>query len=126
MERELTRLDALFVAALLDQSLGQLRAFAMSDHPAGNVAAEDIEDHVEVEVGPLGGPQQLGDVPPRELLGRGGEQFWLLVGGMGQLVAAFAGFAPPLEQAIQGADRAELLPFIEQRGINSGWRAILE
>jgi hypothetical protein len=60
MERELTRLDALFLAALLDQSLGQLRAFAISDHPAGDVTAEDIEDDVQVEVRPFCGTQQLG------------------------------------------------------------------
>jgi hypothetical protein len=32
----------------------------MSDHPARDVAAEHIEDHVEVEVSPLGGSEQLG------------------------------------------------------------------
>jgi hypothetical protein len=32
----LTRLDALFLAALLDKSLGQFRAFAIGDHPAGD------------------------------------------------------------------------------------------
>jgi hypothetical protein len=53
MERELIGLDALFLAALLDQSLGQFRAFAISDHPAGDVTAEDIEDHVEIKVGPF-------------------------------------------------------------------------
>jgi hypothetical protein len=48
MERELTGLDVLFFATFLDQSLGQHRAFAISDHPAGDVTAEDIEDHVQV------------------------------------------------------------------------------
>jgi len=38
------------------QPLGQLRAFAISDHPAGDVPAEDIEDYVEVEISPFGGP----------------------------------------------------------------------
>src|SRR5260370_24924531 len=45
---------------------------------------------------------------------------------MSELIAAFAGFATPFEQAIHGADRAEILSFIEQRRINSGGRAILE
>jgi hypothetical protein len=45
---------------------------------------------------------------------------------MSQLIAAFAGFASLFEQAIHGADRAVILPFIEQRRINSGWGAILE
>ena len=82
MQRELTGLDVLFLAALLDQSLGQLRAFAMSDHPAGDVAAEDIEDDVEVEVRPFRRPEQLGDIPAPELIGSGGQQLRLLVGRM--------------------------------------------
>jgi hypothetical protein len=40
MERELSRLDALFVAALLDQSLGQFGGFEMSAHPAGIAGME--------------------------------------------------------------------------------------
>src|SRR5437762_11210032 len=98
MQCELTRLDALFVAALLDQSLGQLRAFAISDHPAGNVAAEDVEDHVQVEVRPFRRSEQLGDVPAPELIGSRGHQFGLLVGRMKQLIAAFAGFASSLDR----------------------------
>src|SRR5208282_6544648 len=66
MQRELAGPDVLFRAALLDQPLGQLCTLAMRNHPAGDVAAEDIEDHVEVEVGPFGRPQQLGDVPAPE------------------------------------------------------------
>jgi hypothetical protein len=42
MQGELTGLDVLFLAALLDQSLGQLGAFAISDHPAGDVAGMPI------------------------------------------------------------------------------------
>src|ERR1700693_3960037 len=45
---------------------------------------------------------------------------------MGQLITAFARLAALLEQAIHGTDRAVILSFVEQRGINSGWRAILE
>jgi hypothetical protein len=39
MQGELTGLDVLFLAAVLDQPLGQLRAFTISDHPAGDVTA---------------------------------------------------------------------------------------
>src|ERR1035441_8675834 len=45
---------------------------------------------------------------------------------MGQLVAAFAGFALLFQEAMHGANRAVIVPFVEQRRINSGWRAILE
>src|SRR5450755_2694368 len=126
MQRELAGPDVLFRTTRLDQALGQLCAFAHGHHPAGNVAAEHIEDHVEIEVGPLGRPQQFGDVPTPELVWCGGQQFRLLVRRMRELIAALAGLAFLFEQAIHGADGAEILSFIEQRRINSGWRAILE
>src|SRR6266480_1678501 len=104
MERELSRLDALFVAALLDQSLGQLRAFAISDHPAGDVTAEDIENHVRVKVRPFHGTKQLGYIPAPELIGSRGHQLRLLVRRMNQLIATFAGLAALFEQAIHRAN----------------------
>src|ERR1700694_265096 len=45
---------------------------------------------------------------------------------MRQLIATFAGLPAPLKETIHAADGAEIFPFIEQRRINSGWRAILE
>ena len=126
MDGELAGLDILFAAGFLDELLGQFRAFAGRDHPAGDVAAEDIEDDVEIEVGPLGRTQQLGDVPAPELIGRGGQQLRLLVGRMNELIAAFARLALLFEDAVHGADRAEILAFIEQGGLDGGGRAILE
>src|SRR5512137_3077173 len=97
MQRELAALDVLFRATLFDQPLGQLRAFAHRHHPPGDVAAEDIEDHVEIEVSPFRWSEQLGDVPTPELLGSSGQKFRLLVRRMPELVAAFAGFTLLLE-----------------------------
>ena len=94
MQRELARWDGLFLATFLDQSLGQFGTFAHRDHPTRDVAAEDIEDHVEIKVGPFRWSEQLGDVPAPELIGRRGQKFRLLVRRMGELVAAFTGFAP--------------------------------
>ena len=50
MQGELTGLDVLFLAALFDQPLGQLGAFAISDHPTCDVPAEHIEEYVQVEM----------------------------------------------------------------------------
>ena len=47
---------------------------AGGDHPADHVAAEDVEDHVQVEVGPLRRAAQLGDVPRPHLVRRGRDQ----------------------------------------------------
>ncbi len=52
-----------------DQPLGEAGVLALGDHPADHVAAEDVEDHVEVEVGPLGRAHELGDVPGPDLVG---------------------------------------------------------
>src|SRR6267154_1337084 len=90
MQRELAALDVLFRATLFDQPLGQLGALAHRHHPPGDIAAEDIEDHVEIEVSPLGWSEQLGDVPTPELLGSRSQKFRLLVRRMSELVAAFA------------------------------------
>jgi hypothetical protein len=51
MQGELTGLDVLFLAALLDQSLGQLAAFAISDHPAGDVAGMPIPRSCRLSTG---------------------------------------------------------------------------
>src|ERR1035437_2931973 len=77
----------------------------MRDHPAGDVAAEDIQDDVEIEVGPLGGSEQLGDVPAPELIGSRRQPFRLLVGRMSELIAAFARFALLFQEAMHGANR---------------------
>ena len=83
----------MFAATVLDETLRQFGTFAHGDHPAGYVATENIEDHVEVKVSPLGRSKQLGDVPTPELIGSRGQELGLAIGGMGQLVAAFARFS---------------------------------
>ena len=43
--------------------LGQRGALPRGQHPAGHIAAVDVQEDVEVEVGPLHRAEQLGDVP---------------------------------------------------------------
>jgi hypothetical protein len=38
--------------------------------PADDASAENVDDDVEIEIGPFGGPHQLGDVPGPDLVGR--------------------------------------------------------
>ena len=45
---------------------------------------------------------------------------------MSELIAAFARFALLFQEALHGANRAVIVPFVQQRRIHSGWRAILE
>jgi hypothetical protein len=45
-------LDVLFVTAVPDQGFGQAGCLSVRDHLAHHIAAVDIEDEVEIEVGP--------------------------------------------------------------------------
>ena len=78
VDGELVGADVLLTAGFGDEPLGQLGAFTFGDHPADDETAEDVQDHVKVEVGPLDRAQQLGDVPTPDLVGGGGQQlgFW--------------------------------------------------
>src|SRR5258705_1254954 len=114
MQCELAALDVLFRATLFDQPLGQLRTLAHRHHPPGDIAAEDIEDYVEIEVGPLGWSEQLGDVPTPELLGSRRQKFRLLVRRMSEFVVAFAGMALLFKHSIHGANRAKIVTLIQK------------
>lgn len=48
---------------VVEQSLEQDSAFSVSDTPADNFVAENIDDDVEIEIGPFRGPLEFGDVP---------------------------------------------------------------
>ena len=95
-------------------------------HPADHAAPEDFEDDVEVEVRPFDRAQQLGYVPSPDLIGSGGQQFRLLVMGMAELVAALLQLSISSQDAVHGADRAEIDALVEQGGIDLGWRLVAE
>ena len=113
------RLDRLLGHGVGDQLLGQLGGLAQRDHPAHDVAAEDVQDHVEVEVAPLHRSAQLGDVPAPDLTGAGGQQLGLGVAGVGQMVTAFADRAVGRQQPVHGAHRTKVAVLVEQRGVDA-------
>ena len=110
----------MFGDRVIEQWPEQRGAFSIGDTPADHAAAEDVEDDVEVEVAPFGWSHQLGDVPGPHLVRTFRQQFGFLVDRMAQLLAAFADFAMPAEDAIHGADRAVVDAFIEQSGVDLG------
>jgi hypothetical protein len=63
------------------------------------VAAEDVDNHVQVEIGPLGRSEQLGDVPRPDQVGPGRQQFGSVVLRVAELVAPFADLAIVIEDA---------------------------
>jgi len=66
VERQLVCDDLLFGVRLGDQAFGQGGRLLGGDHPADDVAAEDVQDDVQIVVGPLGRPLELGVSRPRE------------------------------------------------------------
>ena len=127
MNVELSGNDRLFVAGFLHQPFGQGVLFPMSHHPSDHVSAENIHDHVEVEIGPLGWSLEFGDIPGPHLIGLGREQLRFFVVGPPHLISTFLDLAMLLFQnAIHRPDRAVILPFIQKHGIDLGGRIILE
>ncbi len=61
VQREHLRGDLLLLGGLLDQRPGQLRILAVLHRPAHGVAAEHVEDHIQIEVGPLRRALELGE-----------------------------------------------------------------
>lgn len=49
VDRQLMRTDALLVARRLDEALGQVGILLPGDHPAHDVATEEIQDHIQSE-----------------------------------------------------------------------------
>src|SRR5439155_1069029 len=114
MERELARRDPLSPAALLDQLSRQGRAFLVSDHPANDVPAEDVQDHVEVEVGPLRRPEQLGDVPAPHLVGSRRQELGGRGVRMAQLIPPLTHLVILVEDPVHRPLRAEIALGIEK------------
>ena len=67
--------DILFVDGIGDQLLGEFRGFPVRDHPTDNVAAENIENHVQVKARPLGWSLQFRYIPAPDFVRPHREQF---------------------------------------------------
>ena len=63
MQGQRARVDVLLCNGIGDELLRQFRRFACSDHPADDIAAEDIEDDKEVEVAPFDRALQWSERP---------------------------------------------------------------
>ena len=77
MQRQRVRRDVVLGHRFGDKLLGQFGGFPRSDHPADDIAAENIQDHIQVETGPFGRAFKFRDIPAPDLVGRGGQKFRL-------------------------------------------------
>jgi hypothetical protein len=116
MDGKFSRADVLFAGSGVDQAFGEFSAFAAGDHPTDDKAAEDIEDDVEIEIGPFGGAMEFGEIPRPELVGSGGEEFRFGIGGMAELVATFPELVLLVKDAVHGPLGAEIGALIKERG----------
>ena len=126
MQRQLAGWDGMPDKGVVKQFLEQDGVFSIGDTPADDAAAEDVEDDIQVEIRPFGRSHQFRYIPRPDLVGGLGQQLWLLVDGMAELVAAFADLAVFRQDAIQGADRAMIDAFVQQGGIDLRGRQIDE
>src|ERR1035437_5682393 len=69
MQGQLAGRGGMFGGGIIEQCREHGGAFSVGDAPADDSAAEDIDDDVEVEVGPFGRPHQLRDFPRPHLVG---------------------------------------------------------
>ena len=109
-----------------DQAFGERGLLLVGNHPADDVATEDVEDDVEIEIGPFRGTEQLGDIPAPDFVGTGREEFGLGIGGMDELITALVRLALVCQETIEGAFGSEIDPLIEEGGVDLGGRAILK
>src|SRR5665811_389327 len=120
MQGQLAGRRGMFGGGIIEQCREHGGAFSVGDAPADDSAAEDIDDDVEVEVGPFGRPHQLRDVPRPDLVGCSRQQLRLFVNRMAQVIAAIADFLACGQDAVHGADRAVVGALVEQAGVDFG------
>ena len=77
VEGQLTGRDGVLFDGVIEQCLEQAGALGIGDAPADDPAAEDIENDVEIEVGPFRRSRQLRDLPPAALPEGPHDQTWL-------------------------------------------------
>ncbi len=96
------------------ERLGQLGPLGPGQHPADDVAAEDVDHDVEVEVVPFLRAQQFRDVPAPALVRGSGDQLGLLGGRVGGLAAAFAHLGVGPQHPVHGGGAGQVGPLVQQ------------
>lgn len=86
------RHDAVGLDRGADQLLGDEAVFPRGWRPADDVAAVDVDQHVQVVPVALGRSAELGDVPRPHLRGAVGNEFRLDLGRVGGLTPAVSPF----------------------------------
>src|SRR5258708_12179984 len=110
----------MFSGCVLEQRGEQCGAFLVGDTPADDASAENVDDDVEIEIGPFGWSHQLGDVPRPDFVGRLRQQLRLFIDWMPQLLAPLSDFLTSCQDGVHGADRAMVDALVEQASVDLG------
>jgi hypothetical protein len=114
VDGQLITRDPLPGARLADEPFGERGALPMGHHPADDVPTEDVEHDVQVEVGPLGRPEEIGDVPAPQLVRPAGEELGGNIAGMSKLVPPLPNLLVGRQEAVHRPLRAEVPPLVEE------------
>src|SRR5208337_472048 len=118
MNRELISPDILLCTGFANEPFSQYRRFRRGYHPADNIAAEDIHDHIQVKVSPLYRTEKFGYVPRPNLVRGCSQKLWLMIHRMTQLVSALLDLLVLFEDAIHRPYRAMVLAFVQKSCID--------
>ena len=118
VHREVVRGDALLQAGRRNQARRQVSILVARDHPAHDVAAEEVEDDVQRVVEVRDRALQFGDVPRPDLIRARRHELGFRVRRMPGLGAPLAHFAGRREHAIHRARGTEVGLLLEQRGMD--------
>ena len=69
MSGQVPRLNILFAAYTLYESFGQTSLFSLSDGPPDDESTEDVQDYIEVKVGPPCLAFRVGAIPLPDRIG---------------------------------------------------------
>src|SRR5208283_1545490 len=118
MNRELSSPDILLCTGFSNEPLSQDRRFSRGYHPAHNIAAEDVHDHIQVKVSPLYRTEKFGDVPRPNLVRGCSQKLRLMIPRMTQLVSTLLDLLVLFEDAIHRPYRTMVLAFVQKSCID--------
>jgi hypothetical protein len=126
MDSQWARHNLLLLAAFSDELFGSVCRFARGDPPARDITAENVQNHVQIIVGPFHRTTQFGDVPTPQRIGARGESFRLGLDGTMQLIAALPALAFCFQQPVHRPEGAVVSTFLEPGSLHLRGRAILK
>jgi len=98
--RQLVGIDPVLADAVRQQSLRREGVLPASHHPAHHVTTVDVDDHVQVVIGPLGRTVELGDVPAPHRVGLLGYQLRLDQSGVDRVVPSLVNLISGPQDAV--------------------------